>query len=74
VHGDLKAANVLLATAGAEPDSAWGQALGRRLVAKVADFGLAVPLGPTQTHASLTARGTPSHMASLSGCDCFSLR
>lgn len=29
----------------------------------MADFGLAVPLGPADTHASLTPRGTPSHIS-----------
>lgn len=55
VHGDLKAANVMLATGGPDPEGLWGT-FGRRLTAKVADFGLAVSLGPSETHASLTAR------------------
>jgi serine/threonine protein kinase len=64
VHGDLKAANVMLATGGADPEGIWTITIGRRLVAKVADFGLAVSLGPSETHASLTARV---------GCGCESL-
>lgn len=63
MHGDLKAANVMLASGGADPGGLWAEACGRRLIAKVADFGLAVPLGPTETHASLTARGTPTHVS-----------
>lgn len=29
----------------------------------MADFGLALPLGPTDTHATMLARGTPTHMS-----------
>ena len=35
----------------------------RRLTAKVADFGLALPLAPADTHATLAARGTPTHIS-----------
>jgi len=67
VHGDVKAANVLLTSSSsgmAERD--WG-ALGLQqpayLTAKVADFGLALLLGPTDTHATHNSRGTPTHMS-----------
>jgi serine/threonine protein kinase len=33
------------------------------LVAKVGDFGLAVMQAPTDTHATMLARGTPTHMS-----------
>lgn len=77
VHGDLKAGNVLLTTGGADPDGLWQKLTGspRRLVAKVADFGLSTVLGPTDTHASLTARvslGLASQMAGayVLACHC----
>jgi serine/threonine protein kinase len=70
-HGDLKAGNVLL-TAGSianavqncccdehdEQSAAevWVQAGSLPLTAKVADFGLAMPLGPTDTHVTMLAR------------------
>ncbi|KAI8470186.1 MAG: hypothetical protein J3K34DRAFT_521543 [Monoraphidium minutum] len=68
VHGDLKAHNVLLTgstdpTAGMTNGRIWATNGGRRLTAKVGDFGMALPLQPTDTHASLVARGTPSHMS-----------
>jgi hypothetical protein len=68
VHGDLKAANVMLVGAGADPHGLWHPTLGRRIVAKVADFGLAVSLGPSETHASLTAR--VSALALFGGMPC----
>jgi serine/threonine protein kinase len=66
-HGDLKAGNVLLqastgvgrAGSGAQQQEllrVWTQAGCLPLTAKVADFGLALPLGPTDTHATLLAR------------------
>jgi serine/threonine protein kinase len=67
VHGDLKAGNVLLTSGGADPDGLWLKLTGsrRRLVAKVADFGLSTVLGPTDTHASLTARVSASSVCSV---------
>jgi serine/threonine protein kinase len=65
VHGDLKAGNVMLTSSGAGGCSSgglsnprvWAGAPGDRpLTAKVADFGLAFPLPPTDTHATLLAR------------------
>ncbi|KAF8060547.1 D-xylose 1-dehydrogenase NADP(+) 2 [Scenedesmus sp. PABB004] len=72
VHGDLKAGNVMLTTSNDDSGSSlvgggargWGGGSGGRpLTAKVADFGLAMPLGPADTHATLCARGTPTHMS-----------
>lgn len=54
VHGDLKASNVML-TSSSDPS--------RPLKAKVADFGLSFPLPPSDTHATMAARGTPTHMS-----------
>lgn len=69
-HGDLKAGNVLL-TAGSitspgqrggsdeeqqRAAEVWAQAGSLPLTAKVADFGLAMPLGPSDTHATMLAR------------------
>lgn len=56
VHGDLKAANVLLSKSGDDRGSAWTATIGYRVIAKVADFGLAMPLGPNDTHATMPAR------------------
>ena len=56
VHGDLKAANVLLTKTGDEPGSAWQPIVGHRVTARVADFGLAMPLDPNDTHATMAAR------------------
>lgn len=59
VHGDLKAGNVMLTDIGnnsCDGARVWSTAGGRRLTAKVADFGLAMPLGPSDTHATLMAR------------------
>lgn len=59
VHGDLKAGNVMLTVSGnssCDGASAWSTAGSQRLTAKVADFGLAMPLGPSDTHATLMAR------------------
>ena len=53
LHGDLKAANVLLATC---PGAPFG------LVAKVADFGLSRTLKVGQTHRSTRTVGTVTHM------------
>ncbi|WIA15144.1 hypothetical protein OEZ85_001831 [Tetradesmus obliquus] len=64
VHADLKAANVMLTNGGDNANGTWGAAAGgRRMTAKVADFGLALPLDPSDTHATLSARGTPTHMS-----------
>jgi serine/threonine protein kinase len=65
LHGDLKASNVLLKrtaprlpvapeAAGAASRSQTGQlaGLGLGLMAKVADFGLSLTLGPAETHVS----------------------
>jgi hypothetical protein len=67
-HGDLKAGNVLL-TATATPGNShscsehfarstevWIGAGTQPLSAKVADFGMAMPLGPQDTHATMLAR------------------
>ncbi|GAX77208.1 hypothetical protein CEUSTIGMA_g4654.t1 [Chlamydomonas eustigma] len=56
LHGDLKAGNVMLKSSGSE---------GRGVVAKVADFGMAVKFDATgnQTHLSNMFQGTLTHMA-----------
>jgi serine/threonine protein kinase len=64
VHGDLKAGNVMLTSSSSSSGGAgglpsvrmWSAAGEKALTAKVADFGLALPLGPTDTHATLLAR------------------
>jgi serine/threonine protein kinase len=56
VHGDLKAANVLLTRGGEDVGGLWAQSLGYRVTAKVADFGLALSLDPKDTHATMAAR------------------
>jgi serine/threonine protein kinase len=56
VHGDLKAANVLLMRGGEDPGGLWARNLGYRVTAKVADFGLALSLDPKDTHATMAAR------------------
>ncbi|KAI8467040.1 MAG: kinase-like domain-containing protein [Monoraphidium minutum] len=53
LHGDLKAANVLLAASTAAPFG---------MVAKVADFGLSRMLKVGQTHRSTRTVGTVTHM------------
>ncbi|KAF8060546.1 RPL6 [Scenedesmus sp. PABB004] len=63
VHGDLKAGNVMLTKGGDDPGGVWAATVGYRVTAKVADFGLALPLGPADTHATMAARGTPTHMS-----------
>ncbi|WIA35332.1 hypothetical protein OEZ86_003786 [Tetradesmus obliquus] len=63
VHGDLKAANVLLTRGGEDCGGLWASCLGFRVTAKVADFGLALQLDPSDTHATMAARGTPTHMS-----------
>ena len=68
-HGDLKAANVLLTGNMAMSNSCacgfgrcscalqvWTAAGSPPLTAKVADFGLAINLGPQDTHATMMAR------------------
>ena len=54
LHSDLKARNVLLATAGGD---------GRGVVAKVGDFGLSLKMDHTETHISHVYQGTMTHMA-----------
>lgn len=59
--GDLKAGNVMLTgssdpTSGMTNSRVWASSGSRRLTAKVADFGLSLPLGPSDTHATLLAR------------------
>uniref|UniRef100_A0A7S3R7G0 Protein kinase domain-containing protein n=1 Tax=Dunaliella tertiolecta TaxID=3047 RepID=A0A7S3R7G0_DUNTE len=54
IHGDLKPENVLLK---ADKEVSVG------LVAKLTDFGLAISLGPTATHASNFRSGTPFYCA-----------
>lgn len=68
-HGDLKAGNVLLQASTGISRAAvsmdqqqkllrvWTEAGCLPLVAKVADFGLSLPLGHQDTHATLHARG-----------------
>uniref|UniRef100_A0A383W883 Protein kinase domain-containing protein n=1 Tax=Tetradesmus obliquus TaxID=3088 RepID=A0A383W883_TETOB len=63
VHGDLKAANVLLTRGGEDCGGLWASCLGYRVTAKVADFGLALQLDASDTHATMAARGTPTHMS-----------
>jgi serine/threonine protein kinase len=60
VHGDLKAANVLLTRGGEDVRGLWARNLGYCVTAKVADFGLALSLDPKDTHATMAAR--------VSGC------
>mgnify|MGYP001806919092 CR=1 FL=1 len=75
-HGDLKAGNVLL-TVNPSPGNGdgcpdhsekcvevWTAAGSQPLSAKVADFGMAMPLGPKDTHATMLARGV-SYFAPL---------
>jgi serine/threonine protein kinase len=54
LHGDLKAQNVMLRSAGSEPCG---------VIPKLADFGLSVKMGGNETHVSSLVQGTPSHMA-----------
>eukprot|EP00198_Chlamydomonas_reinhardtii_P011654 XP_001700991.1 predicted protein [Chlamydomonas reinhardtii] len=55
LHGDLKADNVMLKSCGG---------VGRGVLAKVADFGLAVKMDTSdKTHMSGMFQGTPTHMA-----------
>jgi serine/threonine protein kinase len=67
-HGDLKAGNVLL-TANPTPGTStsctgqfarsvevWTASGSQPLSAKVADFGMAMSLGPKDTHATMLAR------------------
>ena len=67
IHGDLKASNVLLASA-SRSDSLWAMS-GLRgsplpvAIAKVADFGLSARLTAEQTHLSNVHSGTITHMA-----------
>eukprot|EP00879_Flechtneria_rotunda_P020363 GHRR01021415.1.p1 GENE.GHRR01021415.1~~GHRR01021415.1.p1 ORF type:complete len:591 (+),score=196.37 GHRR01021415.1:254-1774(+) len=56
VHGDLKAANIMLTKNGEDPSGAWRVAVGYKVVAKVADFGLALTLDSNDTHATMAAR------------------
>eukprot|EP00775_Hariotina_reticulata_P008079 gene8079-8273_t len=63
VHGDLKAGNVMLTKGGQDPGRVWAATVGYKVTAKVADFGLALPLDPQDTHATMAARGTPTHMS-----------
>jgi serine/threonine protein kinase len=66
-HGDLKAGNVLLTVNTALQHACGGRQCGSSsevfvaagsppLTAKVGDFGLALPLGPQDTHATMMAR------------------
>jgi serine/threonine protein kinase len=66
VHGDLKAANVLLTRGGEDVGGLWGHTLGYRVTAKVADFGLALQLDPKDTHATMAARVSGSTKSTLS--------
>lgn len=53
----LQAGNVMLTSmSNGVAGRVWSVGGGRQLTAKVADFGLAMPLGPTDTHATLLAR------------------
>ena len=56
VHGDIKSANVLLTGGGAEGLGHGAVPQWRDVTAKVADFGLALLLGPTDTHATHKSR------------------
>jgi len=46
----------MLAAGGADPDGLWAATIGRPLIAKVADFGLAYLLPESESHAFLSAR------------------
>lgn len=77
VHGDLKAGNVMLTSSSAANTGAlpsvrmWAAPPGTPpLTAKVADFGLALPLAPSDTHATLLARGTPRCACGVVCCGC----
>eukprot|EP00878_Enallax_costatus_P015326 GHUV01016052.1.p1 GENE.GHUV01016052.1~~GHUV01016052.1.p1 ORF type:complete len:281 (+),score=98.67 GHUV01016052.1:286-1128(+) len=77
LHGDLKASNVLIKRTAprlpVSPEQLAGGAgrgkagqlvgLGLGLMAKVADFGLSLTLGPADTHVSQMHMGTLTHMA-----------
>ncbi|KAG1675607.1 hypothetical protein FOA52_014195, partial [Chlamydomonas sp. UWO 241] len=54
LHSDLKARNIMMQTSGKT---------GSGLVAKIADFGLAMSLDHNQTHVSGAYQGTMTHMA-----------
>ena len=63
VHGDIKASNVLLTGAGADGMKAAGMQWSS-VTAKVADFGLALLLGPADTHATHYSRVRLAHVHS----------
>jgi serine/threonine protein kinase len=72
VHADLKAANVMLTNGGANAGGVWGAASNvLRMTAKVADFGLALPLDPSDTHATLSARVRAVWQRFLCLCWCY---
>ena len=54
LHGDLKASNVMLKSAGAES---------KGVTAKVADFGLSVWMDGDMTHLSQAFQGTQAYMS-----------
>jgi serine/threonine protein kinase len=77
VHGDIKAANVLLTGVGMEELSGGSVVQWRHVTAKVADFGLALLLGPADTHATHKSRVSPGARVcievTLASCiSCFS--
>jgi serine/threonine protein kinase len=74
VHGDIKAANILLSCPGESARS--GRAMRQdprvsmldlHIIAKVADFGLALILGPSDTHATQHSRVSEAGCSSTPG-------
>ncbi|PNH11708.1 Serine/threonine-protein kinase ULK2 [Tetrabaena socialis] len=63
VHGDLKPGGSQLPVSGRGTSSPTGDTLPLTLTAKVADFGLSLPLQEGATHASHRFQGTPLYCA-----------
>jgi hypothetical protein len=52
----LQAGNVMLTKGGHDTGHVWAATVGYKVTGKVADFGLALPLDPQDTHATMAAR------------------